>query len=231
MDRIIIFGGGQHADYCIDIIERENKYKIIGIVAPDYPVDTILYDYRVIGKQENIKQLVSEYNIRGGLVAIGDNWTRKIVAEYVLTQVPDFKFINAIHPSTEIGRKVKLGIGIVTMAGCIINPSCDIGNFCFFATGAQLDHDSIMEDYSSISAGSITGGNVKIGKYSAITLNVTILDRISIGENSVIGAGSLVLKDIPDNVLVYGNPAKVIRKREYGERYMKSGLRFASNGE
>jgi acetyltransferase-like isoleucine patch superfamily enzyme len=80
-----------------------------------------------------------------------------------------------------------------------------------------------MHDFSSISAGSITGGKVELGRFSAITLGVTVVDRLKIGENSVVGAGSLVLNDVPDNVLVYGSPAKVIRSRKPGERFLKSG--------
>jgi acetyltransferase-like isoleucine patch superfamily enzyme len=63
---------------------------------------------------------------------------------------------------------------------------------------------------------------VKIGRFSTITLNVTIIDRITIGENTVVGSGSVVLKDLPDNVLAYGNPARIIRTREPGEKFLKS---------
>ena len=107
------------------------------------------------------------------------------------------------------------------MAGCIINPKSKIGDFTFFATGAQIDHDCNIKDYSSISAGSITGGYVTLGEFSAITLGVTIVDRLKIGKNTVIGAGSLILKDIPDNVLVYGNPARIVRTRKEGEKFLK----------
>lgn len=107
------------------------------------------------------------------------------------------------------------------MAGCIFNPKAKIGNFTFFATGAQVEHDNEICDFASISAGSITGGYVKLGKYSAITLGVTVMDRIEIGENTVVGAGSLVTKPLPDNVLAYGSPAKVIRSRNQGEKFLK----------
>jgi tetrahydrodipicolinate N-succinyltransferase len=60
-----------------------------------------------------------------------------------------------------------------------------------------------------------------IGTMSALTLGVTTVDRIEIGENTVVGAGSVVLKSLPDNVLVYGNPAKIIRNRELKEKFLK----------
>ena len=67
----------------------------------------------------------------------------------------------------------------------------------------------------------MTGGYVKIGKFSAITLGVTIMDRLEIGENTVIGSGSLVTKSIPSNVLAYGIPAKIIKNRVKGEKFLK----------
>ena len=222
--RILIYGGGAHAQYTIDIIEKENKYKIIGITDPYKKVGSIVYEYPILGKQEQIVELIKQYNIQGGIISIGDNFTRSYVYDIIKKLVPNFEFVNAIHPSTVIGKNVKLGVGLIIMAGCIINPGCKISDFCFFATGAQLDHDSFMGVFSSISAGSITGGNVKIGAYSAITLGVIVMDRISIGENTVIGSGALVTKDLPDNVLAYGVPAKIIRNREKGEKFLKSGI-------
>ena len=93
-----------------------------------------------------------------------------------------FIFVNTIHPAALIGRDVELGVGNLIMAGSIVNPGVRIGNFCFVATGAHVEHDNIMHDFSSISAGSITGGKVELGRFSAITLGVTVVDRLKIGE-------------------------------------------------
>jgi sugar O-acyltransferase (sialic acid O-acetyltransferase NeuD family) len=223
MKNIVLFGGGVHARYCIDIIQEESKYKIVGITDPYAEIGTDIFGYQVIGRQENLLQLISTYSINGGIITIGDNWIRKHVFDIICSMKADFAFVNAIHPSAVIAKDAELGVGIVIMAGAIINPGAKIGNFCFIATGAQVEHDCIMGDFSSISAGSVTGGKVEIGKFSAITLGVTVLDRVKIGENSVIGSGSIVLKDVPSNVLAVGSPARIIRKREPGERFLKSG--------
>jgi sugar O-acyltransferase (sialic acid O-acetyltransferase NeuD family) len=166
-------------------------------------------------------ELIKLYNIEVGIISIGDNWSRYYVYNKIIEQVPNFEFVNAIHPSVIIGNNVKLGFGIVAMAGCIFNPKAVIEDFTFFATGSQVEHDCFIDKFSSISAGSITGGYVKLGKFSAITLGVTVIDRVEIGENTVVGSGSLVVKSLPDNVLVYGNPAKIIRERKEGEKFLK----------
>ena len=183
MKNIVLIGGGLHVQYCIDIIEKQDIFKIIGITDPYKEIGTELLGYKIIGRQEDLVKLIKAYDIYGGLITIGDNWTRKYVYEIIKKIKNDFIFINAIHPSVVIGKNVLLGSGIVTMAGVIINPGARVGDFCFLATGAQLEHDSIMGDFSSLSAGSITGGKVEIGNYTAITLGVTIIDRIKIGEN------------------------------------------------
>lgn len=221
MKNLVLIGGGNHAHYTIDIIEKEGKYNIIGIIDSVHPVDSERFGYKIIGRQENLIELIEEYNIEVGIISIGDNWSRYHVYDKIIEKVPDFEFVNAIHPSVIIGNNVKLGFGIIAMAGCIFNPKSEIGNFTFFATGAQVEHDNNICDFSSISAGSITGGFVKLGKFSAITLGVIVLDRIEIGENTVVGSGSLVIKSLPDNVLAYGNPSKIVRNRLPGEKFLK----------
>jgi sugar O-acyltransferase (sialic acid O-acetyltransferase NeuD family) len=221
MENIILIGGGNQAHYTIDIIEKENKYNIVGIIDSIHEIGSQRFGYPILGRQENLKEIIIQHNIFGGVISIGDNWSRYYVYNQIKELVPNFKFVNAIHPSVIIGNTTELGIGIVAMAGCIFNPKAKIGDFTFFATGAQVEHDNEIADFASISAGSITGGYVKIGKFSAITLGVTIMDRIEIGENTVIGSGSLVTKSFPSNVLVYGNPAKIIRNRNQGEKFLK----------
>jgi sugar O-acyltransferase (sialic acid O-acetyltransferase NeuD family) len=219
---IVLFGGGLHANVCIDIFEKEAKTNIVGIIDSIADAGSIMFGYPVIGKQENIIELISQYDIHAGFISIGDNYARKYVRDSITDLVPDFKFVNAIHPSVSIGRNVNLGNGVALMAGVIVNPDSVIGDFCILNTGAQLEHNCYMGEFSHLSAGSITGGKVQIGKFSAITLGVTIIDRVNIGENTVVGSGAVVLKDLPANVLAYGNPATVIRSRKPGEKFFKS---------
>jgi sugar O-acyltransferase (sialic acid O-acetyltransferase NeuD family) len=220
-ERIVLIGGGNQSQYCIDIIERAGRYEIVGIIDSIKEIGEIVYNYPVIGRQKDIARLADLHHFSSGIITIGDNGSRCKVYNDIMDVYPTFKFVNAIHPSVIIGNNVRIGNGVVAMAGVIFNPGATIGNFTFFATGAQIDHDCTIGMFASISAGSILGGHVKIGEFSAVTLGVTIFDRVTIGPNTVIGSGSLVTKDIEGNVLAYGNPAKVIRSRQFGERFLK----------
>jgi sugar O-acyltransferase (sialic acid O-acetyltransferase NeuD family) len=221
MKNIVLIGGGNQAHYTIDIIQREGKYNIIGIIDSVHEIGCDRFGYKILGRQDDILDIMERYQIVGGIISIGDNWIRYKVAKQIKSIAPDFKFVNAIHPSVVIGNNVKIGTGVVAMAGVIFNPKTVIGDFTFFATGAQIEHDCIISEFASVSAGSVMGGYVTLGKFSALTLGVVVLDRIEIGDNTVVGAGSLVLKSLPSNVLVYGNPAKIIRSRHNEERFLK----------
>jgi len=198
--RTIIFGMGDQSRYCEEII-------------------------CLLGYQNIVKTLwPTELKINDddcGIVAIGDNWGRAKVAEAIREKYPDFLFINAIHPSCIIGHGVTFGRGVLAMAGVIFNVGAKVGNHTFFATGAQVEHDCDIHTYASISAGSVLGGHVVVGSYSAITLGCTVFDRVSIGRNTVVGSGSLVTKDLGNNGLYYGSPTSFIRHRKEGEKFLK----------
>jgi len=218
---IVIFGGGSHCLCILDLIETSVDFEIIGIIDSIAEIDAQIKDYKVIGRQNELSKLVKQYNIEGGIIAIGDNYSRSLLSQEILLQVPDFNFVNIIHPSTIISKNASIGSGNVFMAGVIINIGAIVKDHCIINTGSQLEHFSIMENYSSLSAGVITGGYAVFKKFSAIALGVTVFDRVTIGENTVVGSGSLVTKDLPDNVLAYGVPAKVIKNRALNERFLK----------
>jgi len=222
MENIVIFGGGLHANVCIDIFEKEGKYNIIGIIDSKADIGSKVFGYTVIGRQEDIIGLCKKYKIYCGFIAIGDNYARKFVRDVILSLIPNFNFLNAIHPTVSIGRNTKLGVGIAVMSMGVVSSDCVVEDFCILNSGAILGHNSYMSEYSHLSANSIAGAKTEIGKFSAINLGVTIIDRTSIGENTVVGAGAVVLKDLPDNVLAYGNPAVIIKARKPKESFLKS---------
>tara|TARA_R110002050_G_scaffold296426_1_gene456399 strand:- start:46737 stop:48509 length:1773 start_codon:yes stop_codon:yes gene_type:complete len=217
---IVIIGASGHAKVIIDIIERLNKYNIIGLIDSFKPIGSSIFNYKILGSEKEITNLGNIYNFNEGIIAIGDNWTRKTIHNKIKRIAPHFGFINAIHPNSIIGKNVKIGTGTVIMAGVIVNSDARIGHFCIINTKASLGHDSILNEYSSLAPNATIGGNVEIGICSAISLGSNIIQDITIGKHSIIGAGSLVVRDIDDFSMAYGVPAKFIKKIKKGEKYL-----------
>jgi len=210
--KILIFGTGGHAKVILDIISNEKKYEIAGFIDNELDEGQEVLNHKVLGADKDLISLIKKNSIFGGVIAVGNNYSRENISQKINNLCKDFNFINCIHSQAQIAMDVSIGVGNVLMAGSVINTSTSIGNHCIVNTNSSLDHDNSMLDFSSIAPNSATGGNVKIGKLSALGIGSTILPGISVGPNSIIGAGSLVLEDIPSDSIYFGSPAKFIRK-------------------
>jgi sugar O-acyltransferase (sialic acid O-acetyltransferase NeuD family) len=222
-NNIVIIGASGHAKVVIDVIEHHGLYRIAGLIDDFKPAGQMVYGYTILGPSKNLAETVKNLHLYGGFIAVGDNWTRQKVVKQVNTLLPDFIFINAIHPGAILGRGASIGRGSVVMAGAVVNSDSNVGDFCIINTNASLDHDGLMEDFSSLAPGVITGGNVHIGSFSAVGLGAGILEGRKVGKQTVVGAGALVVKDLPDFCVAYGIQARVIRSRKEGEHYLSSG--------
>jgi sugar O-acyltransferase (sialic acid O-acetyltransferase NeuD family) len=224
MKSILIFGAGGHAKVIVDIIEKQGKYNIAGFVDNYCSKNTVIMGYTVIGDDSSLKDIVSSYEICGGVIGIGDNSIRSRVRDQIIKAIPNFEFINCIHPKSILGKDVTLGDGNVVMAGAIINSSTKINNHCILNTNSSIDHDGLMSDFSSMAPNSTAGGSVIIGDYSAIGIGANIFDSIKIGCNCIVGGGSLVCNDTKDDSIYYGSPSKFIREHKIGDRYLNVRL-------
>ena len=220
MNQILLIGASEHAKVVMDVIEKEGKYQIHGLIDSYKPAGEDVFGYKILGAEDKLAKLFQSGEVLGGIITIGDNWTRHLMAEKIRSLLPDFKFISAIHPSASIARGVTIGAGTVLMAGVIVNSDSRIGESCILNTKSAHDHDCVMGDFSSLAPGVTTGGKVSIGAFSAISLGANVIHGVKIGEHVVLGAGAVTLKDIPDHSVAYGVPAKVIRKRQAGDKYL-----------
>ena len=220
MNNILLIGASEHAKVVMDVIEKEGKYNIFGLIDSYKPVGGKVFGYKILGTEDTLVELIKDGEVVGGVITIGDNWMRYKMAEKIKSILPEFNFITAVHPSANTARNVKIGAGSVVMAGVVVNSDSNIGEFCILNTRSSLDHDCVMGDFSSLAPGATTGGKVSIGAFSAISLGANIIHGVNIGEQTVLGAGAVALVDIPDHCVAYGVPAKVMRKRQAGESYL-----------
>ncbi len=216
MEQVLVFGGGGHAKVVIDIIEKQAQYRVSGIIDIPLQKTPSLWNYAYLGTENDIGNL----GILQGIVAVGDNRIRQQIVEKIATLLPKFRFITAIHPSAQIARGVEISSGTVVMAGSCINADTRIGSHCIINTRSSIDHDCVIEDFASIAPGATLGGNVRVGCGSAVGLGASIIHKVSIGAHSLVGAGAVVVKDVPENVVAYGVPCQIIRRRKMGDPYL-----------
>ena len=214
---VVIYGAGGHGKVVADIIEKQGKYKIAGFLDDIKESGSTFFGYKILGGLDYL----NNKSVKNGIVAIGDNWWRYLKTKEIQRINPEFQFITAIHPSAQIGREVTIGAGTVIMAGAIINSSSTIYGNCIINTKSSIGHDSIINDFATVAPNATLAGGVSLGKFSTLSISSTVIQNVNIGSHSVVGASSTVLKDIDSNVVAYGTPAKVIKKRHESDVYLK----------
>lgn len=186
-----ILNGYDLAGYC-DKIESGNNYFQLPYLGDENSMD---FDW------------TTNYNY---IIGIGDNNIRK----KIVNRIPEkgTKFINVIHPRTNLSSSIIMGTGNFINAGVVINALASLGNHCIINTGAIIEHECKIGDFVHIAPGAVLAGNVTIGDSTFIGANAVIKQGVKIGNNAIVGAGSVVINDIADGLTVVGNPSKTINK-------------------
>jgi sugar O-acyltransferase (sialic acid O-acetyltransferase NeuD family) len=216
---IVIFGASGHARVVIDIVESQGLYRIAGILDSYRRPGPDKTGYSILGTENCLPELIEKHGIEGCIIAIGDNWTRHLVS-LKLQQIANVRLISAFHRSAYVAPSACVGPGTVVMAGAVVGAHTRIGSNCIINTACSIDHDGVVEDFASLAPGVCTGGEVTIGSFSAVMIGAKISHRIRIGSHAVIGAGAVVLDDVADRVVAYGVPAREVRQRQPGDRYL-----------
>jgi len=210
---ILILGAGGHAWVVADIFLRAQKegasVRLIGCLDDD----SRLHGSKILGVEVvGSLNMVKEISHDGVVVAIGSNRIRSQV--YKRLQDQGEKFVQAVHPSAIISPDVKIGAGSMICGGVIVNPGTVIGQNVIVNTGSTIDHHNKIGNHVHIAPGVHTGGETEIGEGTLVGIGSIIMPRCSVGSWSIVGAGSLVHKNLPGNIVAFGVPANIVRKNE-----------------
>ncbi len=137
---------------------------------------------------------------------VGENPIRYKIGNFIRENGGDFA--NIIHPNAIVSSKLELGSGNFISAGAILNSLAKIGNDCIINTGAIVEHECELGSTVHIASRAVLAGNVKVGDRTFIGAGSVVRPGITIGKDVIVGAGAVVVKDIPDGIVVVGNPAK-----------------------
>jgi sugar O-acyltransferase (sialic acid O-acetyltransferase NeuD family) len=138
--------------------------------------------------------------------AIGNIQLKKELCSHILQNGGNF--ITLIHPSTKINQNAKIGYGVLVFMNSNISNDCVIDDFVTIQGYVGLGHDTIIGKWSHINTYTFTGGGVTIGDEVLLNTRSTILPKVKICSNAVVGACSLVVRSIKEPITVFGVPAK-----------------------
>lgn len=140
--------------------------------------------------------------------AIGNPIRKRVIEK---TKELGCEYETVIHPSVIMSKWVELGEGCIICAGSILTSQIKLGNFSIINLACTICHDVNIGHYTTLSPGVHISGNVSIGDACFFGAGAVTVEKLNIGNNTFVGAGAVVSKDIPDNVLAVGVPAKHIK--------------------
>ncbi len=207
--KCVIIGAGGHGKVVLEILKAQKKHQPIGFVDADPALaGKIVGGLPVLGAANVLGKLRGQ-KIKGAVIAIGDNRARRSYSQVLAQQ--GFELLSAIHPRAIVSPSAKIGKGVVIAAGAVVGTESIIHDLAIINTAAVIDHECVVEEAAHVCPTAALAGRVRVGPCAFIGLGAKILPCLSIGAEAVVGAGSVVLHDLPASVTAVGVPASVIK--------------------
>ncbi len=208
-NKIILVGGGGHCISCIDVIEQENKYEIVGILDVKENLNNKIMGYPVIGTDDDMGLVSKE--CKYFLVTIGQLKNYKIRQQkFEMLKKLDVTLPVVVSPRAYVSSRSSIGEGSIIMHDAVINSGVKIGSNCIINTKSLVEHETVIGDNSHISTNVVVNGQCDIGADVFIGSSSVISNNIRIADRTVIGAGSVVVRNILESGVYVGNPVRCL---------------------
>jgi sugar O-acyltransferase (sialic acid O-acetyltransferase NeuD family) len=206
---LYIYGASGHGKVVADIA-LVSGHHVYGFIDDNrYSIDKRVLGLPVFGGFEWISKRAQQTKLAVGL-GIGDNRTRQHIAQHC--RELDIPLITLVHPSAIVSSSALIGNGTVLMARVVVNADAEIGDGVILNTGVIVEHDCKIGDYAHLSPNSVMGGASNLGMMSWLGMGAAIIHCVSVGADCVVGAGAVVIKDLPDTVVAVGVPARICHR-------------------
>lgn len=214
---LAIFGAGGQGKEVKELADLDNakndKWDEI-IFVDDVQEEGILMGIRKL----HLDTAIAEYGTDSleFSVALGEPISKKKVFEMLKTK--GLHFTNVISPEATISPYAVLGIGLIIKKDVLISPEAQIGDNTTLQSFVAVGHGVVIGEHGQVATHSVIGGETKVGTCVYIGLNAPIKEKLYIGDNAIISAGAVVLKDVPPDTTVMGNPARIISRNSTGAK-------------
>ena len=203
MTKLAVMGSSGHGKVVADLAELCG-YEVV-FFDDAYPEKQKIEHYNIEGTFSDL--LKSQHIYPKAIIAIGNNKIRKGLSQVLIHN--SFILPSLIHPSSVVSNYAKIESGSVIFAGSVINAFAQVGNNCIINTGAIVEHDCVLGNGAHLSPNVALGGGSILGDCAWLGIGTVTCQLIQIGENSIIGANSTVINNIPADVTAFGTPAVV----------------------
>lgn len=212
-NRLFVVGGGGHAKVVIEVA-RSAGWDVVAAFDPGGAGEVL--GVPVFGSDDNIPAFVQDTGVHIATIAIGDNHLRRRLALKMRNLGCSTPILQ--HPRAWVSPSAMIEQGVVIMAGAVINAAARIGEDAIVNTMAIVEHDCILGTAVHAAPRSVMGGTCNIGDATLFGIGATARPGITIGKDTVIGAGCVVVSDIGDNIILIGNPGIPLAATHGGER-------------
>lgn len=210
MRKLAILGAGGHGKVVADTAECCGWEEVF-FFDDAWPGKSANGRWEIVGGFDDLMARLPEFG--GVVVAIGNNVTRHAKLEAL--KVAGAGLIVLCHPQASISRYASLGLGTVVFAGVVVNVDARIGEGVILNTGCSIDHDCVLGAAVHVSPGARIAGGVEITEKAWIGMGACIRQLTRIGAGSIVGAGAVVLEEVPESVTVVGVPAKILHMGQH----------------
>ena len=206
----MIWGASGHARVVVDAVRLSGVYNIIGHIVDSDSIekDGYFHGAPILGGREVLRS--ADLSRETGIILAFGNCEGRLTLAGVVRDM-GFRLATVMHPGAIISPDASIGEGSFVAAGAVVSAGARVGENVIVNTSSSVDHDCILEDGVHICPGVHLAGDVSVGRGSWIGIGSTVREKIRIGRGVTVGAGSVVVKDLPDLVVAFGVPARVVR--------------------
>lgn len=214
--KVVILGGSGIGMIAASILEKTGKHEVAGFLNDVEPVGSSIgkfKQYKVLGTTDDLEKLLKD-GLSVFIAYVGLQKEKETFQKIEQLNIPKDRYVEVIDPTAIIPEGFcKIGDGTLFAPLCQLSPDVTISDNCILLANSFVGHDSFLDRFAHVATNAVIGANVHVGKGVHIGSNATIREKVKIGDYSLIGAGSVVLSDVPENSVVVGNPARVLKSR------------------
>ncbi|MDE1462262.1 NeuD/PglB/VioB family sugar acetyltransferase [Spartinivicinus poritis] len=203
MKKLAIIGASGHGKVIADAAQLSGQWSDIDFFDDNFPGIKSIEPWRVVGSTFDFLEKSKLYE--GVIVGIGDNHSR-LNKQNSLKEVGVI-LTTIIHPKAVVSPLATLGEGVVVMAGAVVNAGAITGDACIINSNAVVEHDCILDVGVHLSPGACLAGGCQIGRCSWLGIGCSVRQLTTITDDVVVGAGTVVVKNIVKAGVYVGNPA------------------------